>query len=135
MVAQHRQTWKLREYHLTVSSGTHCISGGAKSQSLGSGDPLKAFFPSGIRIHEHAGTAEVHEPGKPAPLSYTQPSAYGVENRGFECPEIQDIIVIGEVINELLILNYSHLLPRVILLGVNSMLLVGCDLATVLLVC
>lgn len=96
MVAQHRQTWKLREYHLTVSSGTDCISGGAKSQSLGSGDPLKAFFPSGIRIHEHAGTAEVHEPGKPAPLSYTQPSAYGVENRGFECPEIQDIIVIGE---------------------------------------
>jgi hypothetical protein len=134
MVAQHRQTWKLREYHLTVSRGADGIAGGADPPSLSSGDPLKAFFPSGIRIHEHAGTAEVHEPGKMAPLSYRQSSACGVENKGFGCPEIQDIIVIGEVINDLLILNYSHFLSRVILLGANSMSSVGCDLATVLLV-
>ncbi|KAG1740669.1 hypothetical protein EDB19DRAFT_1708301 [Suillus lakei] len=96
VVAQHRQTWKLREYHLTVSRGADGITGGAKLPSLSSGDPLKAFFPPGIRIHEHAGSAEVHEPGKTAPLSYRQSSACGAEAEGFECPEIQDIIVVGE---------------------------------------
>ncbi|KAG2078451.1 hypothetical protein BDR04DRAFT_1041411 [Suillus decipiens] len=94
MVPQHRQAWKLREYHLTVSRDANGIV--AKSLSLGSGDPLKAFFPSGIRIHEHAGGVEVYEPGKMAPLSYRQPSACVVETEGFKCPEIQDIIVVGE---------------------------------------
>ncbi|KAG2039047.1 hypothetical protein BDR03DRAFT_952673 [Suillus americanus] len=96
MVAQHRQTWKLREYHLTVSRGADGIADGAESPSLSSGDPLKAFFPSGIRIHEHAGGAEVHEPGKMAPLSYRQSPACGEEAKGFKCAEIQDIIVVGE---------------------------------------
>jgi hypothetical protein len=132
MVAQHRQTWKLREYHLTVSTGADGITDGTKS--LSSGDPLKAFFPSGIRIHEHAGIVEVLEPGKMAPLFYRQPSACSAEAEGFKCPEIQDIIVVGEVINDLLILNCSHFLPRVILLGVSSMSLVGYALTTVLLV-
>jgi hypothetical protein len=94
MVAQHRQTWKLREYHLTVSTGADGITDGTKS--LSSGDPLKAFFPSGIRIHEHAGIVEVLEPGKMAPLFYRQPSACSAEAEGFKCPEIQDIIVVGE---------------------------------------
>ncbi|KAG1797086.1 uncharacterized protein HD556DRAFT_1233823 [Suillus plorans] len=93
MVAQHRQTWKLREYYLTVSRGADGIAGGLESLPLSSGDPLKAFFPSGIRIHEHAGSAEVHEPGKIVPLSYRQPSACGVEAEGLD---IQDIIVVGE---------------------------------------
>ncbi|KAG2151014.1 uncharacterized protein EDB93DRAFT_316413 [Suillus bovinus] len=96
MVAQHRQTWKLREYYLTVSRGADGLAGSAKSPSLSSGDPLKAFFPSGIRIHEHSGGAEVHEPGKTVPLSYRQPSVCGVEAEGFKSIEIQDIIVVGE---------------------------------------
>lgn len=131
MVAQHRQTWRLREYYLTVSRSADGIAGGVESPPLSSGDPLKAFFPSGIRIHEHAGSAEVHEPGKMVPLSYRQPSACGVEAEGLD---IQDIIVVGEVIDHLLILNCSHFFARVILLGANSMSLVEYDLATVLLV-
>ncbi|KAG1773325.1 hypothetical protein EV702DRAFT_1243719 [Suillus placidus] len=112
MVPQHRQTWKLREYHLTVSKGADGIAGGTKSPLLSSGHPLKAFFPAGIRIDEHAGSAEVHEPGKMAPLSYRQPSACDAEAEGFKCPEIQDVIVVGEVINGLLILNCFNLFAQ-----------------------
>ncbi|KAG2130356.1 hypothetical protein DEU56DRAFT_815559 [Suillus clintonianus] len=91
-VAQHRQTWKLREYHLIVSREADGGADGAKSPSpsLSSGDPLKAFFPPGIRIHEHVGSAEVHEPGKVATLSYKRCDA---ETEG---ADVRDIIVVGE---------------------------------------
>ncbi|KAG0706198.1 hypothetical protein DFH29DRAFT_980491 [Suillus ampliporus] len=95
MVAQHRQTWKLREYHLMVSREGDGIAAGANSSSLSLGDALKAFFPPDIRIHEHSGSAEVHEPGKTAPLFYRRPSTCDTEEaEGLEY--IQDIIVVGE---------------------------------------
>jgi hypothetical protein len=66
-------------------------------EQLALGDPLRAFFPPGIRIDEHSGCVEVHEPGKIAPLLYRRSS--NAEVSGFERPKIQDIIILGEVLN------------------------------------
>jgi hypothetical protein len=81
-----------------VSSEADGITTGEPSTSLNLGDPLKAFFPPGVRICEQSGYAELHEPGKMAPLLYRQPSSSDAEIAGFEYPQIQDIIILGEVL-------------------------------------
>ncbi|OAX40984.1 hypothetical protein K503DRAFT_736551 [Rhizopogon vinicolor AM-OR11-026] len=95
MVAHHHQTWKLREYHLMVQSEADGITAGEPSTLLSIGDPLMAFFPPDIRICEHSGCVEVHEPGKMAPILYRQPSASDAEVADLES-KIRDIIIIGE---------------------------------------
>lgn len=128
MVAQHPQTWKLREYHLMVPSEVDGISASEPSTSLSLGDPLKAFFPPNIRISERSGCAEVYEPGEMAPLLYRQTSS-DAEVACFAQSKIQDIILLGEVLNNFYSSSYSHLkLCRVILLGVSSTSSVGYDL-------
>lgn len=93
LVAQHHQTWKLREYHLMAPSEADGITAG---EQLLLGDPLRGFFLSGNRIYEHSGCVELHEPGKMVPLLYRQSSSSNAEVSGFEHPKIQDIIILGE---------------------------------------
>jgi len=119
LVAQHRQTWKLREYCLVVSSEGDGITVGEPSTSLSLGDPLKAFFPPGIRICEHLGCAEVYEPGKIAPLVYRPSPSSRADAASFEHNKIQDILLLGEV-RTLIIL-----LPQAILISCTGSFCLG----------
>ena len=87
-VAHHRQTWKLREYYLAE----HQELTGEKSRPLGSGDPLKAHFPTGTRLQELSDSVAIREPGKDAVhywrASHAKPDGHTV----------MDIVILGEVL-------------------------------------
>ncbi|KAF9221738.1 hypothetical protein BS17DRAFT_736882 [Gyrodon lividus] len=86
LVPQHCQTWKLREYYLSELDLM-----GETIQPLGSGDPLKAYFPSGTRMQELSDSVEVREPGKEEVLHYWRPS-----HTASHQSKVIDIIVRGE---------------------------------------
>jgi len=88
LVAQHRQTWKLREYHLLNAQDSLKII-----RPLALGDALSAFFPSGTRIRELSGSLEVNELAREETLQYKRSVRSGMDD-----PSIADIIIIGEVI-------------------------------------
>ncbi|KAI6143479.1 hypothetical protein BKA82DRAFT_25105 [Pisolithus tinctorius] len=85
-VAQHRQTWKLREYHLLGSPESL-----ENIQPLGLGDALRAFFPSDVRLREFSEFLEVYTPGMEEVIHYKR----SLRTRTRE-QLICDIIVIGE---------------------------------------
>lgn len=85
-VAQHRQTWKLREYHLLSSQESL-----DKAQRLDLGDALRAFFPSGVHLRELSESLEVCAPGMKEAIHY-QRSSYARTRE----QSVGDIIVIGE---------------------------------------
>ncbi|KAI6037966.1 hypothetical protein EDC04DRAFT_3141777 [Pisolithus marmoratus] len=85
-VAQHRQTWKLREYHLLGSQESL-----DKVQRLGLGDALRAFFPSGVRLREYSESLEVYVPGMEEAIHYQR----SLHSKALE-QSVGDIIVIGE---------------------------------------
>lgn len=88
LVANHRQTWKLREYYLSE----HQELGRENSRALGSGDPLKAHFPAGTRLQELSDSVEVREPGIDA-VHYWRASRVKSDDH-----RVMDIIVLGEVL-------------------------------------
>ncbi|KAF9238648.1 hypothetical protein BU15DRAFT_88288 [Melanogaster broomeanus] len=93
LVAQHRQTWKLREYHLTE---TQDLRGEDSSETrpLGMGDHLKAYFPIGTRMQELADDSiEIREPGREDVLRYWRPSRSASHDRN-----VVDIVLVGEVL-------------------------------------
>ncbi|KAL4065502.1 hypothetical protein V8B97DRAFT_1875285 [Scleroderma yunnanense] len=85
-VAQHSQTWKLREYHLLNSQ-----DGLSVVQALTLGDALRAFFPEGARMRELTGSLDVYEQRRQETLHYKR-SVYS----DMCDPSIGDIIIIGE---------------------------------------
>ncbi|KDQ55953.1 hypothetical protein JAAARDRAFT_36742 [Jaapia argillacea MUCL 33604] len=83
LVAQHRQTWKLREHHLLyypspASSPTSSPSSSSSSSSFSAaspllpGDPLRAWLPPGIKVQETSEGVEVWEPGRAESVKYTR---------------------------------------------------------------
>lgn len=86
LVAHHRQTWKLREYYLSEHQGL-----AQKSQPVGSGDPLRAYFPVGTRLQELSDSIEIHEPGRDAVHYWRSPPATPDGHK------VMDIIILGEV--------------------------------------
>lgn len=89
LVANHRQTWKLREYYLTE----HQERAGETSRPLGLGDPLKAHFPTGTRImQELSDSVGIQEPGMDV-IRYWRPSRATSDDR-----KVVDIIILGEVL-------------------------------------
>ncbi|KAI6022928.1 hypothetical protein PISMIDRAFT_356063 [Pisolithus microcarpus 441] len=84
-VVQHRQTWRLREYHLLSSQESL-----DKIQRLELGDALRAFFPSSIRLRELSESLEVCTPGMET-IHYQRSSHTRTHQQS-----VGDIIVIGE---------------------------------------
>lgn len=88
LIAQHRQTWKLREYYLPE----HQELAQEKSRPLGPGDPLRAHFPTGTRIlQELSDSVDVQEPGTDAVHYWRSSHAKSDGQSG------KDIIILGEV--------------------------------------
>ena len=88
LVAHHRQTWKLREYHLAQHEGLV----GEKLRPLGSGDPLKAHFPAGTRLQELSDSVDIREPGKDV-VHYRRTAHTGSDGQ-----KATDVIILGEVL-------------------------------------
>ncbi|KAF8549841.1 hypothetical protein OG21DRAFT_1469523 [Imleria badia] len=86
LVAHHRQTWKLREYHLAE----HQEPAQEMSRPLGTGDPLQAHFPAGSRLQELSDSVEIREPGKDA-VHYLRASHTKSDGH-----KVMDIIIMGE---------------------------------------
>ncbi|KAF9262007.1 hypothetical protein L218DRAFT_960614 [Marasmius fiardii PR-910] len=98
LVVRHRQTWKLREHHLVVSSdsdssrsdyGIGMDDTTDPVQLLSAGDPLRSYFPTGTNIREHEWGVEVREPLK-GPLHYRHADQETLNAR------VLDIVITGE---------------------------------------
>lgn len=108
LVAQHSQTWKLREYHLTSVGATLATNpqnpfDEALDAPLGGGDPLKAYFPDGTQIFDRGHAIEVREPGRTKSLFYNRAqtvdiaSTLAIKDEDYQEPQVNDVIIIGEV--------------------------------------
>jgi hypothetical protein len=87
-VAHHQQTWKLREYYFSEPKEFTR----EKSRPLGSGDPLKAYFPAGTRLQELSDSVEIREPGRDA-VHYWRASHAKFDGH----KAVMDIVILGEV--------------------------------------
>lgn len=98
LVAQHDQTWKLREYHLLSSSSPVTTD----PEPVTPGNALHAYFPLGTHIEESAKGMVVIEPtAEKKPLLY---EPVGSRNKilprtedDTELRRVLDVIVTGEV--------------------------------------
>jgi len=92
LVAQHRHTWKLREYHFTSASPLPHIYPNPSPAPISPGDPLRGFLPEGLRIEENEeeGVVAVWELGAGAPVVYRRAGS----NEGRV--SARDVLVIGE---------------------------------------
>lgn len=88
LMASHRQTWKLREYHLAEDREPI----GDVPRPLGPGDPLKAHFPAGTQFQELRDAVEVQEPGRDA-VRYRRKSHTKSDGQ-----KVVDVIILGEVL-------------------------------------
>ncbi|EIW76650.1 hypothetical protein CONPUDRAFT_139394 [Coniophora puteana RWD-64-598 SS2] len=95
LVAQHRQTWRLREYHLMVAD-----TDGRSKRCLATGDPLRGFFPVGTHIRETSGGIEVQQPRTEDALCYqsssSSPHSPSSDPNHSHWREIADIMIVGE---------------------------------------
>lgn len=111
-MAQHRQTWKLREHHLLADDADSVAS--ESPLPLGAGDSLKAYFPSGTRMQERSDGVEVLESHISEPLHYQR--ARSADQRGDSEStasydhRVRDIIITGEV-NVRLCCAYHRISP------------------------
>lgn len=136
LVAQHKQTWKLREYHLLSPSDT-CLLLGVNSdpEPVTPGSALQAYFPLGTHIEETAQGLVITEPGagktpllyerttglqgKPLPTNKDTEDETGLNSRK---RHVLDVIITGEVGCSLHLHHdlLTSIIQRVIPLGVNS---------------
>ncbi|CAL1698286.1 unnamed protein product [Somion occarium] len=89
LVAQHRQTWKLREYHLLISDEDEDV------QPLPPGNPARGYIPLGTQVHEGPHTLELTAAGSNEPLVYQSWSNLqksGVPIKG----RVKDVFITGE---------------------------------------
>lgn len=82
MIAQHRQTWKIREHVLLSSSD---------QEPLPPGEPLRAFIPENAVIKESSGEAMVQRAGE----SVRYVRSTGVSD--VDKANAKDIIITGDV--------------------------------------
>jgi hypothetical protein len=102
LVAQHKQTWRLREYYLYGSSfpsdtSLQCGNEDSDPEPVASGNALHAYFPIGIHIEETEKGLKIMVSGK-KPLLYEHADLQD-KNRTTKMEtkrRIIDIIITGE---------------------------------------
>jgi hypothetical protein len=119
LLGQHRQTWKLREYHLNVPDPSRTET---DVDPMSPGDPLRAHIPSGARFRELSSVLEVSELQRTIYYRRAAAGSLGADSTSgidTESP-VRDIIIIGEVFAFLLQPEFLTFLVRAILHGVSS---------------
>lgn len=103
LVAQHRQTWKLREYHLLEDSlseeGLHdVIPSHSKVTSLAAGNPSRGYIPNGTQIHESGDELIIHDPTQPEPIVYHSWTSIRKNAKKDETgrAKVKDVFITGE---------------------------------------
>ena len=94
LVAQHRQTVKLREWHFLAPAPDESTPPGEGARPLGPGNPSRGYVPDSIEIHEHSDRLELLLPGQKRPVVY-RPWA-SVKKQGAQ-ERVQDVFLTGEV--------------------------------------
>lgn len=103
MVAQHQQTWKLREYHLAapdISSSDSGVDLGLDRNisALPPGEPLRSYFPNGTHIKEDREGLNVLVPNRGGSMRYQRASRVSSHSpKRTDGSRVVDIIVMGEV--------------------------------------
>jgi hypothetical protein len=104
LVAQHRQTWKLQEYHLLAP--VSCLSDPSTENDTDSplsiGDPIRAHIPKGTKIEERPDGIDVQEPGDGKTLfyhrvPYAAPFTADRVNSDGDGVFVQDVLIMGSV--------------------------------------
>ncbi|KAI0076883.1 hypothetical protein K474DRAFT_1597216 [Panus rudis PR-1116 ss-1] len=104
LVAQHRQTWKLREYHLVefdtevdnnIDTAPHSV------RPLGPGNPSRGYIPNGTELDETVDTLEIFEQGSREAIIYRSCDSIkkDIQKMGSDKwkGKVKDVIVTGEV--------------------------------------
>ncbi|KAF5325951.1 hypothetical protein D9611_001011 [Ephemerocybe angulata] len=82
MIGRHQQTWKLAEWHLVESDEPE------RSEPLPWGDPLRSYFPAGVKLTISDNSLVVQGPGSDEPLLY--------HKAGSTKGKVVDVIITGE---------------------------------------
>lgn len=96
LVAQHRQTVKLYEWHLLEEEDP---VGPRSVRPLMAGNPCRAYVPDDLTVHEAGDTLELTEPGATEPIAYQ--SWASIKRDGTE-GKVRDIILTGQVSSDTL---------------------------------
>ncbi|THH28764.1 hypothetical protein EUX98_g5427 [Antrodiella citrinella] len=94
LVAQHRQTWKLREYHLDEKSTSQEGNGTATAVPLSPGNPARGYVPNGTHVREGPTHLEIIDPGRKKPHIYH--SLASLAARRENGARVKDVFITGE---------------------------------------
>ena len=94
LVAQHRQTLKVREWHFVAPEPDAHAPGAEPPRPLGAGNPSRGYVPNEIEISEHSEHLELLLPGQKRPVVYL--SWASVQRQGLQ-DRVQDVFITGEV--------------------------------------
>jgi hypothetical protein len=136
MVGRHKQTWRLREYHLLSEISLDPLGSDSRVEDgvnpLPGGDPLKSYFPNDTQLRETMGGLVIQYAGSPDPIQY---HSFVVSQGLLQSGElrVRDVIIIGEVSGvrirrAFLLFTWMN---RAILPGANSDWWAALDHATV----
>ncbi|KAJ7573981.1 hypothetical protein C8J56DRAFT_980412 [Mycena floridula] len=95
LIIRHRQTWKLREYHLLGPRFRDPSVPGEISEPLSAGNPLRSFFPTGTQFKEYRDRLEVLDPASSKVLCYRRGTLWK-GNEDLADSSVYDIILTGE---------------------------------------
>ncbi|KAH8079828.1 hypothetical protein BXZ70DRAFT_901552 [Cristinia sonorae] len=97
LVAQHRQTWKLREYHLYYDEDEgkdeEDVDVDLVMRPLKPGNPARAYIPAGTEIREGPTSVEIVEAGRKEPLVYHSIASRVKHQSG---ARVKDVFITGE---------------------------------------
>lgn len=118
VVGRHKQTWKLREYHLLTKDSASLPGIDDDVRPLPGGDPLKAYFPHDAQLRETKDGLTIRYSGSPDPFQYYSFLNSQQLQRSGEV-RVRDVIIIGEVCGHA---NLKHfLLYTLVTLGTFCM--------------
>jgi len=95
IVGRHKQTWRLREYHLlsNVSTSPTGLDDGVRP--LPGGDPLKSYFPPDAQLSETKDGLTIRYSGSPDPFQYHSLCNSQQLQQSGEV-RVRDVIIVGE---------------------------------------
>jgi hypothetical protein len=100
-VAQHRQTWKLREYHYrrrpAISGAEEDEIRKRKGVPLASGNPLRGYFSPGTRVEEASGRTWIEFKRDDGTVRYERARSASEGRSDEDEEDVEDVIVTGEV--------------------------------------
>ncbi|THH19168.1 hypothetical protein EW146_g1948 [Bondarzewia mesenterica] len=98
VVAWHTQAWRLREYHLLalmLPEDEARVSNGDQYRPLSSGDPLRAYLPSGVKIRQGLESITIQEPGRDVNLIYDRARIDTPVDDEYAA-RVRDVLITGE---------------------------------------